>query len=468
MYLSKIFKKYSHFFLITTTLFILLLMGGLGLFTFPNADDFCIANGVKDKGIKEFIINHYNNWNGRYTSISILALFFYFDFIKYYSFLPIIIIFLTFLSFYVLFASVNRFIRNLNKINLINHSLLFTVIYFLLLPNLSQTLYWASASLTFLIGNIFVILFLSLIITNFNFNNSYLFLLKIIIGFFLTLIIVGTNELSMFVTLLLILVSFIFSKSLKDIIFFSIFFLATAIFISIVVLAPGNLIRLNNLNDIYILNNTYLGSIIFIPWAVLRFLFWSTNFTLIIYLLMLMINETSLVCSLNNLKKKIKISNFFIILGFILLNLSGFILHKLPMPERAESVIALYFLVLIFYFFFSSGLSNKLLKIIVFLRRKKYLINYLFAASLLGHPNNFNLYKDIYYGYRFFLENKNIISIVINEKNNGNLDIIVPSFSKLPTHLVPSALTTNPADMRNSCIAKYYGVNSIVVGPKKN
>ena len=468
-FLHKIIQKYSYIFLVLSSLSVLLVMTGLAFFTFPSADDFCFSNLVKDKGVLGYLSYHYNNWNGRYASVFLLSSFFSYDFIKYYPFLAIAVLILTFLSFCILLYSIKKFSSSLNKINIFSNSLIITIIYFVLLPNLSQTLYWASGSLTFLVGNIFNILLLSLIFIYFNSKKYYSFILGVIIGIILIIAIVGSNELSMFVCIYLIILSCVFSKSYKDVTFFSFLLLAAFVLFFVVIFAPGNAIRINNLDEIYLIKpNVYFSASLFVVWSILRFLFWVTNATLLVYILSLFCENFSLSRSLKKIKNKIFLSYIIIIVGFLLLNLSGFLLQGLPLPERAESVITLYFLISIFFFVFTIKLvSPSIDKIKITLRKNKYIINYLLAALIIAHPNNFDLYKDIYHGYRFYLENKKRIDIIFNEKKKNNLDIVVPSLSKLPRHLVAGEITTNAEDIRNRCMANFYGVNSIVLGKLK-
>ncbi len=91
----------------------------------------------------------------------------------------------------------------------------------------------------------------------------------------------------------------------------------------------------------------------------------------------------------------------------------------------------------------------------------------LLVISLLGTPNIFEAYKDVYRGYRYAQEMRERINTIQTAKNRGETDIVVDSISRPPQTLFAAYLETDPNNMRNQCMSEYFGVKSIALGRPK-
>jgi hypothetical protein len=137
------------------------------------------------------------------------------------------------------------------------------------------------------------------------------------------------------------------------------------------------------------------------------------------------------------------------------------------LPERAESVVWLVFLL---------GWYPSFIVIAHFLagdkiqfadRRLIPLALVLLIFNLLGAPNIFEAYKDVYRGYRYDREMRERFSAIQAAKNRGETEIIVDSLSRPPRTLFATDLETDPDNFRNQCMREYYEVKSIKLGSTK-
>lgn len=88
----------------------------------------------------------------------------------------------------------------------------------------------------------------------------------------------------------------------------------------------------------------------------------------------------------------------------------------------------------------------------------------LLIISLLGAPNIFEAYKDVYRGYRYAQEMHERINAIQAAKNRREKEIIVDSISRSPLTLFAAYLETDPNNMRNQCMSEYFEVKSITLG----
>lgn len=68
----------------------------------------------------------------------------------------------------------------------------------------------------------------------------------------------------------------------------------------------------------------------------------------------------------------------------------------------------------------------------------------LLITSLLGAPNIFEAYKDVYRGYRYAQEMHERINAIQAAKNRGETDIVVDSISRPPLTLFTAYLDNRP------------------------
>ena len=72
--------------------------------------------------------------------------------------------------------------------------------------------------------------------------------------------------------------------------------------------------------------------------------------------------------------------------------------------------------------------------------------------------------KDIYRGHRYSVEMSRRFEMIKSAVNVGQLNLVVPSLSRLPHTISVKELSTDSSDVANEPLAKYYGLKSIRIG----
>ncbi|CAM3594147.1 hypothetical protein FSS13T_16400 [Flavobacterium saliperosum S13] len=351
------FKNSGITFLSITGLLVITLILSLNLNTFYWADDYAVLNEVHDLGIYQRCIHGYFTWDGRYLTP---AAFLQGAFLKL---LPVEMITLFWnccfllsgvLLFYIIKEETNDKSGTLNKTYL---PLLITVIFWLgSYAHIGQTIYWATGgvySFNLLLGAIWLLLFYKVPKTNRP-------VFKIVFLIFTVFIGLTTQNLTIgFIALLLLTVVTDFLKNEKRNINYNVLLLLIIIggtlFLS---LAPGNFLRVEEINNSAFRNSTL--------WMLIR----NSAFTLATYFLysFILIILSVLAAfvyvfqSGNKISATIK-SHIFIpktkerFLAFIatykyLIVAFSTILPFITMPEVVSSRTAIYFMFFIVIFIF--------------------------------------------------------------------------------------------------------------------
>lgn len=467
---NKLFYS-NYIFLNLILLLVLSIYILLAFFAFPFADDYCWVERSKEIGFINHQFQALNEWNGRYTSNTLIILLgFLSDLFKSYTFVIILTLILFFISIFFL---LNTFLIKKNKFSkTLFFTLAFILVYFSALPDISQTIYWLSGNLTYQSGNILTILLISaLIYRSKNYSKLNNFFINFFC-FFLTFLAIGTNEITLLVTLFTLSIGLLLNKILKNRDnFWIIIFLFGLLVSCFSIFSPGNFKRLNTISD-YLTTGypNLVASLLYLPWSSLRFFYWISNLSIWIFTVIFFINfKISFNYNfIQNKTKKKSLKYFFLLFIFFyfILQCVGFILNKYPLPERAESVIGLYFILgLIFIFIFYHQLLKKN-RVFIFLNNYRKILNIIFVVTILGNPNIFEIFKDVYLGFRYYNENVERVKIINTHKVNlENYEhLFLPSLSRMPKTLSTRDISTNPDNLSNYCMAKFYGIKSLSLG----
>lgn len=323
-------------------------------FCHPVNDDYSFALSHIDTDCFQSVIDSYNNWSGRFFATFVSSsnpLSIYEKPVVLYKIYSVIIVIL----FWIIpFISLRILLKNkLTNLNITALSCLFFITFMTLCPKVSELFYWFSSYTAFTIPPILSILFFSILIKE---NNIYTF-----IQFLLAFIIPGGNEVTaiLFVSSLLFL-SFITRKK-------RIIVLTTVAFLSIfiVILSPGNSIRMS-----YQLSQTpYLWSFIISIGQTLSWgYFWLPTLILATFLYIPIGIKLQKIDCLH----KIKISHY---LFFVI---SSILLAHIPPTLGLSSVVigrtanALLFYFIIYYFIGIQILINNtnIFKYEIFYKKK--------------------------------------------------------------------------------------------------
>lgn len=272
-------KRHSWFFLIS----LLLLFAPyvyISRYTNPVADDFVYGARAEANALSTLLIPEYFNANGRYVS----NIFAFLNPIGYHSFfiyklVPVVLIILILLSTYALVRIMMG--KDQSNIESFTISLLFSGLFFYQMPILSEGIYWYSGAVTYQLGTVFMITYLSMLVL-FT-QGRFFFKSKAFHIVLLTLLLIagiGFTEIHMIAFLLFSCISlFIAIKhKLRCKPLFIYLLIITCIFSGIMFFSPGN----DNRASLFVNNHRFLYSLALACAQTLRFfLEWTASIPLL-------------------------------------------------------------------------------------------------------------------------------------------------------------------------------------------
>lgn len=444
-------------FILTIIIFVISTSSYLGMY----ADDYCTSNTLQKIGYWQSQSYWYLNWSGRYSFNLFIHFSEIFKIISIKS-LPVILYISSFFSFFIL---IKQFFNG-KKRHLLSAltSLLFTSLIIVNSPDIFQSFFWQTGSLTYFIPLIFLNFALHYI---FKYQNTTTLkkIIYIIIIFLLSVLTGGFSESNVILQtgiLYFILIISIISKNKK--------FLkptATALFgslISIILLvtSPGTRARQSYFTDhlsyysiikksiIYVLR--YLHDIIFI------------NHLYLFSLILILVIGISLATIINKslkLDKKIYqtiliLNPLFVLSCIFITYASSLYAMASPPPNRTLSVLV--YILILGSFIFGVTIGN-------YYKMSKYkkILSYILSITLI-FVISLSIIKCINIHYEIkqhFTEWDNRNQQIINDKNNQKKDILVKPISQQTTLL--DDMNSDSKNWANQCASNFYNVDSITV-----
>lgn len=251
----------------------------LNLYNNPVMDDYTFAIRDREIDFLDAQVQFYLNWSGRYfsTLTGRLNPLIHFDFVVYklYSF-AVLLLFL--IAVIVFFYSLLK--SYLPKKSILALAALILTILLVQMPDVAQGIYWFSAYMAYLVPNILILFLLTLLLWMRPFQDNISGKILKCIGLLLIVAIVGSNELSLLIlmsSLLLILLTAWSNRNRQLPRYILFFFLFGFVLSLIVVLAPGNYVRMDGQEKsahlLYSLaGSTFLTLSSFLKWGFLLLL----------------------------------------------------------------------------------------------------------------------------------------------------------------------------------------------------
>jgi len=451
---------------------VLALFISLSFFNHPAADDFCFAAKARQLGFIDAQVFWYENWSGRYTLNAVwTAIMLSGDIVKNYPLPAIILLLSTWLSFSFLTARISQNRLSAPFIFLLGG--VWTVLFISGTPDPAQTFYWLGGSITYQMANIILILLLGLLFWRETSAKSHLLRTGLFaLCSLLVIAVIGTNEISLLLTGIVLFCGAFYSvRGKRDSCAFWIGLLLIAGGAALVsILAPGNYQRYAGIggNDPLLRPAAWLAVMLYLPWVGLRLLYWLSNLGLWASAFIVLAATFPTARTWFYLDGRFDRRFLFLpalwIAAIFALNAIGFLINRYPLPERAASVVWLLFIlgwypsfVILFHFLVGD-------KIQIIKHRMVQVAVVLLIMGLLGTPNIFEAYKDVYRGYRYDREMDERYSVIRKAKDRGETDIVVDSLSRPPETLFATDISTDPRNHRNQCMREYYEVDSIRLG----
>lgn len=465
-------SKSEFYLMLLAILVVISVFIALSYAAFPEADDYCYAVKVNKLGFVASQVDWYSTWSGRFASTALISVIpLAGDIAHTYSRVLVVAQLVTMAGLFLFLYSLLR--QRIPFRYVLLTSMTAYVIFLTGLPDIAQYLYWTMGIVDYALGNVALLLLLAIAAKRElgGKTNGVLTLLLFVTAATLVIIAAGTNEVTMLAVLALLLgASALAIKRKTENVWFWTGLFMIALFATLVsVRAPGNLAREQGLAaDGMLRPSGMLAAGLFLPWFLLRTAYWLANPAIwVSAFIALVVGRESAVKVLYQ-DKVFKRGWLYlpVLWATLLLALTGvgFVVNHYPLPERAESVVWLVFLLgwypsFIIVFHYVAG--DYVAKFSDFSRRMAVLA---LVLSIVGSPTVVEAFKDSYRGLRYWREMSARMDLIKEAKNNAIVDIEVPSLSRPPRTLFTTEITTDPNNFRNSCLAEYYGLRTIALG----
>ena len=453
---------------------IVALFSALAFFAYPAADDFCYAAKARELGFFGAQQFWYQHWAGRYTlNLAYTAFSLSGDLFQLYRYPPILFFSMTWLGFGFLLAQISR--GRLSRLSVFTASGVLTVVFIAGTPSVAQTFYWPGGSFTYQLPNILLLFLLGLLIwqESSDITGRARLLIAGLAGL-LVILLVGANEVSLLLTASVLLGGTVYAwrqqRASRGVWLVLLVIALAAAAVSL--LAPGNQERYAGLGQVTQLRLTPLLALLLYPvWVLLRILYWLAHpglwaSAVLLGVLTWPIARHHLYTVAGTFRSAWLMLPVVWIALLFLLNALGFLVNRYPLPDRAESVIWLLFLLGWYPSFLILGHWVVQSDTAIVQQAHRWLkpALVLLLISLLGAPTVFEAYKDTYRGYRYAQELGQRFAAIQAAKARGETDIVVASISRPPVTLFAAYLETDPNDMKNLCLRDYYQLSSIRLG----
>ena len=461
--MEKIRRKYL-FTLSITLLLAMLPFFILSSFVRFQADDYCSSTLIRKQGFWRAQSSYYMQWSGRFATMFFTAIIDKLDLFGH-QLLPIILIISLLISSYLLINSIiNVFHYKLSKSIIFCISLVIVFFTLITTPNLYQSFYWRSGSITYTLPIILFNLLLVILIDSLKNRITWWNILLCSILSFITMGFSETNTAMQLVLMTLCLICLIiykrFTKEQKiNINLWYVALLSSLLGFTLLLLAPGNRVRMNYMPQppdftqwIYLSNRYALGLLYnnFTSNLVSRFISGLIGITIGLIFPVNLINPSK------NLKLY-ALTSFIVVYGLLVAACApSAFAESAYLEERAQTganfVITFIWIIgsILIGVYFAHKFSNKSLKIVIF-------------VSLIV-SNIFICWEVIYFSKTLPEYYKKAVlwdaraEYIKNQKDEGSVELIVPSIDSIDGLF---ELSPDPNHWVNRCAAGYYQVNSI-------
>ena len=324
---------------------------GLSLFAFPSADDFCYAAKLAESGFGEAQWHWYATWSGRYASnAAVSAAAAGPDLVGRYPAWAIASLVATLLGFAALAFSAG--VGLFRGSSLLLGAVVACVVFITLVPDPAQTFYWMTGSLTYQLGNAATLFHAAALVAMERGRSRGLgarFLMRLTAAL-AAIVAIGANEVSLVLVMSILffgtLASFWLRRPTRG--SWTALFLIGLVAAAISVAAPGNFARAAGLaHDGMLRLPTAAAFLALFPWAVLRLLYWLSSLAVLASALLLWYATHDRLRGVFFVDGRMDRRWLAVPAAWITVMVSlhavGFAVNRYPLPERAESVVAIAF-----------------------------------------------------------------------------------------------------------------------------
>lgn len=437
-------------------------------FTFPQADDYGYAELALNNNWKTEFIRLYQEWSGRYTSIImgfLSPLSFHQEALYSSSIFLIILLFIY--SNYLFFRAITSKFKS--KVFSLICSLIFSAVYFNLIPSPGESLFWYSGIITYIFPTVlfqFACYFISLYYHNKSFS-------AFVLGAVLLVLSIGGNEvLTVSILLISSLTTWILNRlNNEHYKSFSILLIIILVATGFMLIAPGNRVRSEFFENHLSLSKQFILTDL----QIVRFAFeWLGNISAwVLFITSLFVGQFA-----RQKGHTIKILQaipgvVYIALPIVFLYLSIFPAYftmGMLGQHRTLAPGLFFFLLWIIIFGVRLGYASQLIAILMGLfDRYLKVISVLFVGAMLFTGNNKAILDDLFSGRfeSYFISNiernKTIKEALKEDKKNVHL----PGIKEVPSSFTIMDIKSDSSHWINQNWARYYGLNQVKLSDEK-
>jgi len=461
--LEKIRRKYL-FTLSITLLLALLPFFILSSFVRFQADDYCSSTLIRTQGFWRAQSSSYMQWSGRFATMFFTAIIDKLDLLGH-QLLPIILILSLLISSYLIINSIINLFNYKLPIS-INFCISLVIVFFTLIttPNIYQSFYWRSGSITYTLP---IILFNLLLVILIDSLNNRITWWNILLCSILSFITMGFSETNTAMQLVLMTISLIclliYNQVTKEkkitLNLWYVALLSGVLGFILLLLAPGNRIRMNYMPQppdfaqwIYLSNRYALGLLYnnFTSNLVSRFISGLIGISIGLILPVNLIKLTKNI-------KLYTLTSFIVVYGLLVAACApSAFAESAYLEERAQTganfVITFIWIIGSIFIgaYYAHKLSNKSLRMVIL---ASLIISIIFVCWEII---NFSKTLPEYYKKAVLWDAR--AEFIKNQKDEGLLELTVPSIDSIDGLF---ELSPDPNHWVNRCAAGYYQVNSI-------
>lgn len=480
-------SKKQEYLIIAGLLVLIFPFFALLLFVHPQGDDFFFATRVNEIGVWDFVKDMYFHWSGRYASMFLGA----FDPVIYksISLLRFELLFLFVFNIFSVFLLIKSvLIQGYPNRKILLYTLLFYTVLLNSIPDVFEFIYWFPSATAYQLGLSLLLIFIANIF--FVKNNRLSKVNYLVLNSLIAFVTIGLLELFIIpIGLSLLLNIFIQLQDKKSIKSDLIILFITILFSLVLVLAPGNYIRMNVENSSGMMDGLFLAtkSMIYL----LGYLFQNATFVLGSILFFSLSNKAIQEGNIFNYKipyiKPLWALAFSLLIVYLIFLPSTLALTSLP-AGRIFNIAAFIFSVLwlfnimVFQNYYKEKISFKLpafyqiiiaLAMLLFVFSGIFITNpYEFAkkkkGSVLIYGNILNAYNTLFFeAIPFDKDMKERYKEFNQAQKNDKKTLLVKPLKHRPEMLIFVDITDiqSPGNWIFNWEAKYYGLDSIYIEP---
>jgi len=448
----------------------------LTFYAHPSADDFSYAVAYRTGDFWNHVVGEYLTWKGRYFAIFVTVLFHQSgDMIVNYKY-PLLL-FLTSLFFALYYLVRTVFEEKASFWQTLFCTLAFGTFYIITLPKVSAALYWADGAFQYQVGSIFFLLSVASLLRLYRkVNNPFLPTLTSVLFIFAA---IGSTEIFMISLSTLVGLIFLYKFFIlkQNRLHWSVVLAVTVSSSALLVLAPGNAIRMRLASEnsqqfwFSVSRSIYHGGEALINWI---------SHPALWFLSIVFIPVALYLFYIKGIRKDASWTRLLLILALLIgqIWISFFATWWAaanPAPWRTLNVIYLVFLV---------GWFFLLLELIAVISKNRKLVYIdrlfsiptrvlmltsiiLLSVLLISKSHVRGAYGDLLGGGAVAYDNfmKERYAYIKQQKKNAGQErpaVIVEKMNNPPRILVYTDISRDKSDWRNNGYARYFGLSSIV------